>query len=174
MRPRRSLIFDTTVRLVFDGALVLSVYLLFAGHNQPGGGFVGGLVAAAALALHYIAGGLGDVRAIVALRPWTFLAIGLAVAASTALVPLLLGDAPLDQRAFEWHPALLGTVKLTTATIFDAGVYLVVVGVLLMAFEGLGEDDDEAGQPPAPPSSGDDGAHGARGVPGGQDEGGAP
>ncbi len=139
MKPRRSLIVDTTVRLVFDGALVLSVYLLFAGHNQPGGGFTGGLVAAAAFALRYLAGGLDQVHAASRLRPWTYLSIGLGVVVATALVPLLLGDTPLDQRAFEWQPAVLGTVKLTTATIFDAGVYLIVIGLVLMAFEGLGE-----------------------------------
>jgi multicomponent Na+:H+ antiporter subunit A len=140
MRPRRSLIFDTTVRLVFDAALVLSIYLLFAGHNQPGGGFVGGLVAAAAVALRYISGGLREVRSLVAAPPWAFLSAGLAVAAGAALAPLLLGDAPLDQRAFEWDLAVLGHVKLTTATIFDTGVYLIVVGLALMVFEGLGED----------------------------------
>lgn len=139
MTPRRSLILDTTVRLVFDAAIVLSVYLLFAGHNQPGGGFVGGLVAAAAIGLRYIAGGLDEVRSLTSVRPWTFLAIGLALASATALAPLAAGDAPLDQRAFEWDPMVLGHVKLTTATFFDAGVYLIVVGLLLMVFEGFGE-----------------------------------
>ncbi len=140
MTPRRSLILDTTVRLVFDLALVLSVYMLFAGHNQPGGGFVGGLVAAAAFALRYIAGGLGDVRSLVPVRPWTFLSLGLLLAAGTALQPVLGDAGPLDQRAFEWDLAVLGHVKLTTATIFDTGVYLIVIGLVLMVFEGLGED----------------------------------
>ena len=140
MTPRRSLILDTTLRLVVDHALVLSVYMLFAGHNQPGGGFVGGLVAAAALALRYIAGGLADVRSMVPVRPWTFLSIGLLLAAGTALQPVLGDAAPLDQRAFEWDVAVLGHLKLTTATIFDTGVYLIVVGLVLMVFEGLGED----------------------------------
>ena len=136
---RRSLILDTTVRLVFDAALVLSVYLLFAGHNQPGGGFVGGLVAAAAVALRYIAGGADEVRSLVAVRPWGFLAAGLALSAGTALAPLAAGEAALDQRAVEWDLALFGHVKLTSATIFDTGVYLIVVGLVLMIFEALGE-----------------------------------
>jgi multicomponent Na+:H+ antiporter subunit A len=152
MTPRRSLILDTTVRLVFDAALVLSVYLLFAGHNQPGGGFVGGLVAAAAIALRYVTGGLDEVRTLTSVRPWTFLAIGLALAAGTGLVPLAAGEAPLDQRAFEWDVALLGHVKLTTATVFDTGVYLIVVGLLLMVFEGLGESLGQS------PDGADDGA----------------
>jgi multicomponent Na+:H+ antiporter subunit A len=140
MTPRRSLILDTTVRLVFDAALVLSVYLLFAGHNQPGGGFVGGLVAGAAIALRYIAGGLDEIHAMVPMRPWIFLSVGLALAAGAALVPIVVGQTPLDQRAFEWDLAVLGNVKLTTATVFDSGVYLIVIGLVLMIFEGLGED----------------------------------
>lgn len=140
MRPRRSLILDTTVRLVFDAALVLSVYLLFAGHNQPGGGFVGGLVAAAAIALRYIAGGLDEVRSAVPARPWAFLSVGLALAAGAALAPIAAGNGPLDQRAFEWDVTVLGHLKLTTATVFDTGVYLIVIGLVLMVFEGLGED----------------------------------
>lgn len=140
MIPRRSLILDTTLRLVFDLALLLSLYLLFAGHNQPGGGFVGGLVAAAAIALRYLAGGLAEVHAMVAARPWGVLSAGLLLATGSALAPLALGDAPLDQRAFEWDVVVLGHVKLTTATIFDTGVYLVVVGLALMLFEGLGEE----------------------------------
>ena len=139
MTPRRSLIVDTTVRLVFDAAIVLSVYLLFAGHNQPGGGFVGGLVAAAAFALRYIAGGLDEVHVAAPVRPWLLLSSGLLVASGTALVPLLAGNAVLDQTAIEADVPLLGHLKLTTATIFDSGVYLIVVGMILMAFEGLGE-----------------------------------
>lgn len=139
MTARRSIVVDTTVRLVFDGALVLSVYLLFAGHNQPGGGFVGGLVAAGAFSLRYLAGGLDEVHAASPVRPWTFLSLGLGVVVASALVPVLFGDPTLDQRAFEWQPAVLGKVKLTTATIFDTGVYLIVVGLVLMSFEGLGE-----------------------------------
>lgn len=142
----RSLILDATVRFIFDGAIVLSIYLLFAGHNQPGGGFVGGLVAAAAIALRYIAGDVVVLRSKLRFPPWTYVAVGLAVATGTAMVPLLLGDAPLDQRVFEWHVPVLGEVVLATATVFDTGVYLVVVGLVLMIFEGLGDDPErEAG-----------------------------
>lgn len=143
----RSLIFDTTVHLVFDAALVLSVYLLFAGHNQPGGGFIGGLVAAAAIALRYIAGGLDDTLEAIPVRPWLFPSIGLALAAATAIWPLFAGEAPLDQRAFEWTVPLLGDIKVTTATVFDTGVYLIVVGLVLMIFEGLGDDTELTDEP---------------------------
>lgn len=146
MTPRRSVILDSTVRLVFDAALVLSVYLLFAGHNQPGGGFVGGLVAAAAIALRYIAGGFAHARP-ATVQPWGMLAAGLALVVGSALVPMFAGSAPLDQTAYSLHPPLFDSVKVTTATVFDTGVYLIVVGLMLMILEGLaGEaaDDNEA------------------------------
>jgi multisubunit Na+/H+ antiporter MnhB subunit len=141
---RRSLILDTTVRLIFDGALVLSVYLLFAGHNQPGGGFVGGLVAAAAIALRYIAGGVEEVRSTIRIQPWYLLSAGLALAAGTALWSVVFGGPPLDQQTVERHFELLGTVTFNTATVFDTGVYLIVVGLVLMIFEALGQDPDDA------------------------------
>jgi multicomponent Na+:H+ antiporter subunit A len=137
---RRSIVLDTTVRLVFDAALVLSLYLLVAGHNQPGGGFVGGLVAGAACALRFVAGGLGAVDVAVKVRPWTVLSVGLAVAAASAIVPVIAGSAPLDQDAVTVTLPLLGTAKLTSALVFDSGVYLVVVGLVLMLIEGLGDE----------------------------------
>lgn len=155
---RRSLILDTTVRLVFDAALVFSVYLLFAGHNQPGGGFVGGLVAAAAISLRYIAGGIDDVRNLVPIQPWTYLSIGLVLAAGSAIVPLAFGDPPLDHQAVERRVSLLGPVKVTSATIFDTGVYLIVVGLVFMVFEGLGEDVPSDPDPSPDPSDGEEGA----------------
>ena len=67
--------------------MVGSLYLLFVGHNQPGGGFVGGIVAGAAVALRYVAGGIDDVRSLSRARPWTVLGAGLLVSAVTAAVP---------------------------------------------------------------------------------------
>ena len=67
---------DVSVRVVFHAVMVGSIYLLFAGHNQPGGGFVGGLVAGAAIALRYVAGGIDEVRPLTRLRPWTILGAG--------------------------------------------------------------------------------------------------
>lgn len=139
---RRSVIFDTTVRLVFDVALVVSVYMLFAGHNQPGGGFVGGLVAGGAISLRYLTGGFDDVMSAMRFRPWTPLALGLALSSGTALWTLLVGAEPLDQRAYSSTFWALGDVKFTTATVFDTGVYLIVIGLVLMIFEGLAEETD--------------------------------
>jgi multisubunit Na+/H+ antiporter MnhB subunit len=138
----RSIVIDVTARLVFHSALVLSLYLLFAGHNQPGGGFVGGLVAGAAVTLIYVAGGIDDVRSLSRLRPWTVLGGGLAVAGGAALVPLMLGENMLEGGYTILEPALLGEVKLTSALFFDIGVYGVVLGLVLMVFEAFGEEPE--------------------------------
>jgi multicomponent Na+:H+ antiporter subunit A len=126
--------------------VVGSVYLLLAGHNQPGGGFVGGLVAGAALAMRYVAGGVEEVRRLTPLQPWTILGAGLVLAVGTALAPLLVGGAVLETGLVSWHLPVLGTVKATSALPFDVGVYLLVLGLVLMVFEAFGDDlpEDDA------------------------------
>jgi multisubunit Na+/H+ antiporter MnhB subunit len=136
---RRSLIIEVVVRIVFHSALVLSLFLLFAGHNQPGGGFIGGLVAGAAFALRYASGGIDAVRQGMRLRPWTLLGVGVMTITATALVPLAFGNAALQSEIYKFHLGPLGDTKLTTPLFFDAGVYLVVVGMVLMLFEAFGE-----------------------------------
>ncbi len=139
---RRSLIVDVTLRTVVLSTVVLSLYLLGAGHNQPGGGFIGGLVGGAGLALLYVAGGLDHVRRIVPVRPWTVLGGGLIVAVAAAVAPLLGGGAVLEQGFHTLDVPVAGDVKVTSALAFDSGVFLVVVGMVLMAFEALGEESE--------------------------------
>jgi multisubunit Na+/H+ antiporter MnhB subunit len=136
---RPSIIVDVTTRVILQSALVVSLYLLFAGHNQPGGGFIGGLVAGAGIALAYVAGGLERVRGLLRVPPWSIIGTGLLIATASAVVPILAGGSVLAQDFVKLHPPLLGEVKATSALIFDTGVYLVVIGMVLMAFEALGE-----------------------------------
>ncbi len=139
---------DLFSRLLFGSIVVLAAYFLFAGHNQPGGGFVAGLTAGAAISLRYVAGGATAVRRSVPLQPWTVLGGGLAIAAGTALVPLLTGGSILEHAAWEADLPVLGTVKTTSALPFDIGVFLVVVGLVLMAYEAFGDEGsiiEEAG-----------------------------
>lgn len=131
---------DTSANLLFGSILVLSLYFLFAGHNQPGGGFVGGLTAGAAISLRYVAGGITAVRDSLRLKPWTVLGSGLLLATLTAITPLLTGNQLLDHADFEADLPLLGKLKVTSALPFDIGVYLVVIGVALMAYEAFGDD----------------------------------
>ncbi len=132
---------DPTVRVVVPAALVLALYFLFAGHNQPGGGFAGGLVAGAALALVFVAGGIEAVRAIVRLRPTTVIGSGLALSAATALVPLLLGHGVLSSAKGSIDLPVLGVVHVTSALAFDAGVFVVVIGVVAAILESFGPSE---------------------------------
>lgn len=140
---RRSLIVEVSVRLLYPSIIVLSLYFLFAGHNQPGGGFVGGLAAAAAISLRYVSGGVAAVRNSFRLHPWTIIGSGLAISVGTAIFPMLLGGAILEHGTLKIHPPLLGEVKATSALPFDVGVYAIVIGLALMIFEAFGEDAKE-------------------------------
>ena len=140
-RARRLVILDVSVGVVFPAVMVGSVYLLFAGHNQPGGGFVGGILAGAAIALRYVAGGIESVRNLSRAHPWTVLGSGLLLAAGVAITPLLFGDPVLSNAYVSVDPPLLGTVKVTSGIVFDLGVYLAVLGLALMMFESFGEEE---------------------------------
>ncbi len=142
MKPPRSLILDTCVGAVFHTALLFSLFLLFAGHNAPGGGFVGGLVAGAALVLRYVQGGATQVRTAIAVGPEVVLGVGLTIALVTGGVPLFTGGQFLESAKVQADVPLLGTVKVTSALAFDIGVYLVVVGLVLTVLHTLGEDAD--------------------------------
>jgi multisubunit Na+/H+ antiporter MnhB subunit len=149
----RLVIVDRSVRVIFHAVLMASLWLLFAGHNQPGGGFVGGLVAGSAVAMQYVAGGIDEVRRISRFRPWDILGAGLLLSAITAVVPILTGDEVLETALLSWDLPLLGTVKVTSALPFDVGVYLLVVGLVLMVFEAFG-DEPAPEQARVPPSEG--------------------
>jgi len=143
MRPR-SLILDVVVRAEFPVLLVVSVYLLFAGHNQPGGGFVGGLVAGAALASRYVAGGPAELRRAVRFGPTTALGLGLTTSLATGFLSLVNDGSFLQHRMLEVDLPVIGAVKTSSAFFFDLGVYLVVIGTVLAILHALGpptEDD---------------------------------
>ncbi len=137
---RRSIIVDVTARLVFHSALMVSLFLLFAGHNQPGGGFVGGLVFGAAVAVYYVAGGIDDVRAVSRLAPWTILGSGLVLSTGSALASLALGGSLLEHDLATLDVAVLGEIKTTSTLVFDTGVFAIVVGLVFMVFEAFGEE----------------------------------
>jgi multicomponent Na+:H+ antiporter subunit A len=140
VRVGRLVPLEVSMRLLFTVVMLGSIYLLFVGHNQPGGGFAGGIVAGAAVALRYISGGIAEVRSLSRGRPWYVLGGGLLLAVVTALTPLLFGESVLESASWTLHPPLLGTVKLSSVLVFDAGVYLVVAGLVMMMFESFGDD----------------------------------
>ncbi|CAN7545688.1 Na+/H+ antiporter subunit A [Arthrobacter sp. LjRoot78] len=140
---RRSIIFEVVTRLVFHSMIVFSVYLLLAGHNLPGGGFAGGLTAGLALTIRYLAGGRFELREATPVGAGTLLGIGLATAAASGVVPLLLGGQVFQSAIIELWLPVFGDIKFVTSTIFDIGVYIVVVGLVLDVLRSLGAEIDE-------------------------------
>ena len=154
--PRRQfdrvLFVSVSVRVAFPVVMIASLWLLFAGHNQPGGGFAGGLLAGAAISLWYIAGGFEEVRRHSRFRPWTVLGTGLLLSASTAAAPLLFGRDVLQASFLSFDLPVLGTIKVTSALAFDVGVYVLVVGLMLMVFESFGDEPLPAAEDRAAPT----------------------
>lgn len=146
-RQLESPILTVGVDSVFHTIVLLSLFLLFVGHNAPGGGFVGGLVAAAALVLRFAAGGTAAVRRSVAIPPTVFFGVGLLCAVGTGLVPAVIGDAFLESNSWDWHVPVLGDVHLSSVLFFDIGVYLIVVGLVLTVLSVLGEEAERGGAP---------------------------
>ena len=137
---RRSVILDVTTGAVFQSMLAFSLFLLVKGHNAPGGGFAGGLVAGIALVLRYAQGGTPAVVGLLPVRPQTLLGAGLLVAGATVVAGFAIDGAALASGYLSGEVPLLGEVAFTTPLIFDIGVYLVVVGLVLGALRTLGQE----------------------------------
>lgn len=140
---RRSIILEVVVRLIFHALIILSLFLLLSGHNEPGGGFAGGLVAGLALVARYLAGGRYELRATVSLDAGRILGVGLGLAVSMAIIPLFFGQPALSSNWVDLDLGLFGTLPLVTSTLFDIGVYLVVFGLILDVLRSLGSEIDE-------------------------------
>ncbi len=138
----RSILLEVVVRLVFHSIIVVSVFLLFAGHNAPGGGFAGGLVAGLALVARYLAGGRLELGAAAPIDAGRVLGSGLVLVAGAALVPLFFGVEALTSTWIEGEVWLFGHIEFVTSTIFDIGVYLIVIGLVLDVLRSLGAEVD--------------------------------
>ncbi|CAL8979048.1 NAD(P)H-quinone oxidoreductase subunit 2, chloroplastic [Propionicimonas sp. T2.31MG-18] len=162
----RSLMFEVVTRLLFPLMMIVSVYLLVAGHNLPGGGFAGGLVAGTALLVRYLAGGGSELDEAMPIPAGALLGSGLVVSVLTAITPLTVGglifqsyDVHIrvpgwESLATPWGSwTLLGDIHLVSSTAFDIGVYLVVLGMMLDLGRSLGSGIDvqaRDGLTPAP------------------------
>ena len=142
-----SLILITGTRYLVPVLLLFSLFLFTRGHNEPGGGFVAGLVASAAFALYAIAFGVARTREALHINTIRLIGIGLLLAFLSGLLPLF-GQKPFLTAV--WSDITLPVIgRLNTVLTFDTGVYLVVVGVTLtiifaMAEADIEEDEEEA------------------------------
>jgi multicomponent Na+:H+ antiporter subunit A len=140
--PRRSLLLEVVTRLIFHVIVVFSVYVLLVGHDAPGGGFAAGLIAGLALALRYIAGGAFELGEAAPVDAGKLMGVGLLIASATAAYGLIAGGDALESTILKATVPVLGDLKFVTSTIFDIGVYLVVVGLVLDVLRSLGAELD--------------------------------
>lgn len=143
---RRSVILEVATRILYHTMLVFAVFLLFSGHNAPGGGFSAGLVAGIALAVRYLAGGRYELSAAAPLQPGFLLGSGMFLSAGVGLVAMLLGGEVLQSVIINLTVPLIGDVKLVTSVFFDVGVFLVVIGLMLDILRSLGAEIDRHGE----------------------------
>lgn len=136
-----SLILSTAARLLLPLLLLFSIFLLLRGHYEPGGGFVGGLVAAAAFALYATAFGVDRTRQVLRIDPRVLIGAGVLAAAISGMFAWLFGDPYLTAVWLERPWPVIGTVG--TPLIFDTGVYFVVLGVVLKIIFVLAEDAED-------------------------------
>ncbi len=131
----RSPVLQTVARAAVPVTLLVSLIIFNQGHNLPGGGFIAGVLAAAAGAMYLMAFGVARAARY---RWWKLSIFGLLISITTGTVPFLLGKTFMDQS--ELH---LGSFHLPTAAFYDAGVYLIVVGMLMTMFVELGLEEHE-------------------------------
>jgi multicomponent Na+:H+ antiporter subunit B len=126
----KSIILTTASKTLLPLLLLFSVFVLLRGHYLPGGGFIGGLIAAIAFILHAFANGLDRTRYLLRIHPGFLIPVGLLIAVGSAVAPMLFQDLPVMTGL--WYPNEIPVIgKIGSALFFDAGVYIVVVGVTL-------------------------------------------
>ena len=125
-----STILQTATRVLMPLLLLFAVFLLLRGHNQPGGGFVGGLVVASSFVLYSIAFGVDASRRALLVRPATLLGVGPLVALASGLPAVITGQ-PFMTALWTEVPIGGTAIALGTPLVFDVGVFLAVIGVVL-------------------------------------------
>jgi multicomponent Na+:H+ antiporter subunit A len=140
-RYRRSSILDAAVQALFRTVLLFSVVLLLVGHDEPGGGFIAGLIAGSAFMLVFLAGGTDRLKRVLFVAPEALLGIGVTVAIAAGTIGWYTGGEFLEAASTTLELGVLGSIKLSTVLLFDIGVYLVVIGLVVALLESLGPEE---------------------------------
>lgn len=143
---RRSVILEVATRILFHTMVVFGLFLLFSGHNLPGGGFVAGLVTGIGLIVRYLAGGRYELSAAAPLQPHALLGTGLFLATGMGIGAMIFGGQVLQTVIIRGALPLFGDIKMVTSVFFDIGVYLVVIGLMLDILKSLGAEIDRQGE----------------------------
>jgi multisubunit Na+/H+ antiporter MnhB subunit len=131
-------ILRTVTRLAVPLTVWVSVVIFMQGHNLPGGGFIAGVMAAAAGAMHLLA--FGPARA-GRVTWWKVSVCGLLISVATGTVPFLLGRPYMQHTVWHLPLPLIGDYELPSATFFDLGVYLIVLGTIMTIFVELAREE---------------------------------
>ena len=138
----KTLIFRTIAPVIVSVMVLFSIFVLLRGHNEPGGGFIGGLIAVAALSIYGIAFGVETVRRAIVFHPLSIAGAGLLMATLSGLLSMVF-HVPFMTGLWV-YPVVLGEeIPLSSVMTFDIGVYLVVVGAVIsiaLSLEERGED----------------------------------
>lgn len=135
-----SIILATASRYLLPLMLIFSFFLLLRGHNEPGGGFVGGLMAAAAYSLYMIANGVDEAKKLLRTEPIKLIAVGLFFALLSGFISVINGQ---NFMTGVWSSDEFPVVgKLGTPLLFDLGVYFLVLGITLKIVFSLAEEDE--------------------------------
>lgn len=141
MRTNNNVILETTIKVILFIIVLFSVYIFFAGHYYPGGGFIGGLMTSGAIVLLLIAYDIDTVAKILPFNYRIMTGIGLLFAIGTSAGALFF-NVPFLTHVFTYVDVpILGELSLHTATLFDLGVYLVVIGVTMTIIQTIGVDE---------------------------------
>lgn len=124
-----SVVLRTATRYLVPLMLLFSIFALLRGHNEPGGGFVGGLVAAAAFALYAVGYDVDAASQLLRVNPRWLIGAGLTMAVTSGAIGLLFGETFMTAQWYAREIPVIG--KAGTPLLFDIGVYLVVIGVTL-------------------------------------------
>lgn len=135
-----SIIFQAIARQALYVVIVFSLFLLGRGHNEPGGGFIGGLMTAAAIVIQYLAFDLESVKKAIPFDGLKLVALGLSCAVGTGLVTMFAYGLFMDHVFAYIQLPFFGQLQLTTAFVFDLGVYFVVVGGIIAIITAIGEE----------------------------------
>jgi multicomponent Na+:H+ antiporter subunit A len=139
---RRSVVLTETVNGLTPVLMLFSIFLTLRGHNAPGGGFAGGLVMGSAVVLRYLASGPRGVRSL-RVDPIVLIGAGLAIALGVGTTSLIVDGSFLESAIWKWDLPVIGDVKIVSSSLFDVGVHVLVVGVVMAIVVALAEADDE-------------------------------
>ena len=134
-----SIILRTISKILLPVLMIFSIFLLLRGHNEPGGGFIGGLVASAGIIFYTISYGTKIARELLGTNPFNIIASGLLIAIGSAVYSIFFGDLFMTGKWTDFALPVIG--KIGTPLIFDIGVYLVVNGITVKIIFTLEEDE---------------------------------